>query len=504
MLLHLGGVYICLSFIECRCRLVLFLGVLFLLWIILFFGVYIEHVFNTETFQGPGECTTCFFSNYDAPDRVSHEEICEAAEKLTGFNSIAGCQRIGAVWRLHGCTLATRAKLAGQNLLIRNKSVHLYSQNPLSVRDEQGNEIASTRLSIDEIPVYISNEDIQGCLEQAGVKFRSSLILDKVRKADGSMSPRWFTGRRFAWIDLPTVPLPKKFKIGDKLAVLFYREQPKPKLICFSCRLEGHRRGDSVCKGPRSGTSGSTGLPPWRAPARPTSIESTLAVSSDEEEGSVSETDADASSEQEDALEVESEVNEDDIITDDLNENDKTIIRSDSGPGLEQAEERDAVSQERDDVSLGFVQGNLSPPVEVRQHSIGTSDNSGDAVSSVVTSVDVSAMEKEEGDMVPSQDETINKSRTPKSTQDKKKTRVSRKTKKGKNKSSGEISPEELSSETQVTMLVERASRQRQSTLSGFISPSTERSQSLKRQDYYGKLWGKSGEFRLAYQSHIF
>ena len=68
-----------------------------------------------------------FILNKDCPDNVTIIELCEAAEKVTGFGTIAARQRIGAVWRLHGSNTEVRAKLVGNKLLLKGRSIHLYS-----------------------------------------------------------------------------------------------------------------------------------------------------------------------------------------------------------------------------------------------------------------------------------------------------------------------------------------------------------------------------------------
>ncbi len=187
-----------------------------------------------------------FFLNQDCPDNVTIIELCEAAEKITGFDTIVACQKIGAVWRLHGKTMEVRAKLVSKRILIRGKSIPLFSQNPLSFRDSQGKEIPATRLTIGNVPVSIASVDLEGYISRAGAKLRSPLFWERVRYPNGQLS-RFASGKRFVWIDLPSTPLPKTVKIGDKIATLFYREQPKQTFSCFSCGREGHRRGDATC-----------------------------------------------------------------------------------------------------------------------------------------------------------------------------------------------------------------------------------------------------------------
>ncbi len=163
-----------------------------------------------------------FFLNKDAPEHSSVAELCEAAEKITGFASIAGCQRIGQVWRLYPVSLEIRARLVGQKLLVRDHSILLSSLNPLSFRDGDGNEIPSTRLVIDGVYASINNTDFEGYLVKAGAKLRSPLFWERERLESGALT-RWFTGRRIVWIDLPDNPLPLAIRFGSQYASLYYR-----------------------------------------------------------------------------------------------------------------------------------------------------------------------------------------------------------------------------------------------------------------------------------------
>ena len=130
-----------------------------------------------------------FFLNPDTHERLSYIDICEAAEQVTGFESIVGVQRLGSLWRLYPANLEVRAKLAGTTLsLLGNISVRLCSQNPLMLRDSQGKEIATTRLSIDGIPVSVSSADIEGSLRQKGIKIRSAMMWEKARNSDNSLN----------------------------------------------------------------------------------------------------------------------------------------------------------------------------------------------------------------------------------------------------------------------------------------------------------------------------
>lgn len=210
---------------------------------------------NNEVVSAP----PVFFLHDEAPDDVTHVDICQAAERLVGFGSIVGAQRLGGLWRLYPINREIRAKLLTLKLLIRGRSIPLRSQNPFSIRDKEGKEIPSTRLSIDGLPVSIASSDLEGYLQKAGASFRSHILWEKARDEDGKLT-RWVTGRRYVWIDLPTTPLPHRIQVGSFYAKLFYREQPKPVLVCFHCGKEGHRKGDPQCLGPEGTRIPDVGL----------------------------------------------------------------------------------------------------------------------------------------------------------------------------------------------------------------------------------------------------
>ena len=202
-----------------------------------------------QTGQLANSAPPVFILSSALPDKVTIADICETVENEVGFGSVFGCQYIEGtgVWRLSATNVTYRAKLAGMELSIRGCTFKLYSKNPKIILDESGNEIETTKLTIGNVPISISNTDIEGELIKLGVKFRSKLNWEKARKEDGTLT-RWVTGRRFASIDVPTVHLPKRFKVSGFSATTYYKQQPKPVFKCFACQKEGHKRGDPTCE----------------------------------------------------------------------------------------------------------------------------------------------------------------------------------------------------------------------------------------------------------------
>lgn len=189
-----------------------------------------------------------FIVHSDLPDGIDTVDICEAAEKVTGFGSIVGCQRIGSVWRLYPLSKESRAKLVGGQLCMGGRQIPMTSQNPFAMVDGEGKPV--TRLTIDRLPVSVAGSDLEGYLRQAGAMLRSPLQWEKARNRHGELT-RFLTGRRYVLIDLPTVPLPHSLQVGSFVASLYYREQPKRTITCFVCKAGGHKRGDPQCPGAR-------------------------------------------------------------------------------------------------------------------------------------------------------------------------------------------------------------------------------------------------------------
>ena len=192
-----------------------------------------------------------FIMARELPEDTTIANLCNAAEKLSGFGSIVGCQRLGNIYRLIPAKLEFRAMLAGKKISIKGSLAEIFSKNPLLMRNVDGEEVPTTKIIIDLLPVSIYNADVEGTLKKMGVVPRSPLMWEKARADNGQLT-RWITGRRFIWANVPTSTLPKRFKVGTFTASLYYKEQPKTPLKCFDCNAMGHRRGDPSCNGRRA------------------------------------------------------------------------------------------------------------------------------------------------------------------------------------------------------------------------------------------------------------
>ena len=229
-------------------------------------------------------------------------EICLAAEKVSGTETIRGALEIRGLWRVYPLTRTARNKLLIDNLTLRQKTVQVYDKNPFIVRDGSGEEVPVTKVWISDIPISVDGKDIETALVRLWCVLRFPLINEKIRNKDGKLT-RFLTGRRFVFVNIPERPLERTVKIGGFTARLYHKEQPRAEpqqttcsrclerghrvsacpnnIRCRECRQEGHKRGDPVCDavsvwgpqgsvGQRGDTQVSNAMePPTPAPSNP-------------------------------------------------------------------------------------------------------------------------------------------------------------------------------------------------------------------------------------------
>jgi hypothetical protein len=187
-------------------------------------------------------------------------EICTAAEKVCGYNSIEGAQRIGSLWRIYPRSREHRQKLLLQGLVLRGVSVTVKSRNPFLVRepgvndrvgDRESNQPPTTKLIISNIPLSYSDTDILQAVNTLGVNVMSKMISERDRDEKGKLT-HWKTGRRFVYISIPSTPLPKTLNIGPFKAALYHKEQRtvdrQQAAECRRCLERGHRAAE--CQAP--------------------------------------------------------------------------------------------------------------------------------------------------------------------------------------------------------------------------------------------------------------
>ena len=167
--------------------------------------------------------------------------MCAAAEKVGGFGSILGAQILKFLWRLYPKDSKTRATLLAQGFTLFGSRVKMYAENPYVLKNGNGAEIQSTRLTVDGVPLSYSANEICGRLKEAGANLLGPLVLDRARTSEGKLT-RWLTGRRWVWIELPSTPLPRTIDLSPFTGSLYHKEMQNEKRVqkCSNCLCEGH------------------------------------------------------------------------------------------------------------------------------------------------------------------------------------------------------------------------------------------------------------------------
>ena len=209
--------------------------------------------------------------NATPTDRYDSLEICLAAEKTSGVETILGAQDIRGLWRIYPLTRHARNSLLINGITIRGVSLQVHDKNPFVLKPDS-NETPATKVWISDIPISCASEDIENALGRVGCSLRSSILLEKSRNADGKLT-RFLTGRRFVFIAVPTHPLEKSLQIGGFTARIYHKEQPKSfgsvtctkclevghkagacvnPIKCKACKQSGHKQGDPLCTMPQA------------------------------------------------------------------------------------------------------------------------------------------------------------------------------------------------------------------------------------------------------------
>ena len=197
-------------------------------------------------------------------------EICAAAEKVCGYESMYGAQRIGGLWRLYPTKREHRDKILVQGLILRGIRVTARERNPYNTTTKDGSitEKPSTKVIIGNVPLSFDHEEISKALQSLGCELRSQLFEERDRDSSGRLT-RWKTGRRFAYITVPSKPLSKQLMIGPFKAIVYHREQKQVSaeatcskcfrkghtfstcsfpMKCRQCYRDGHKAGDEECR----------------------------------------------------------------------------------------------------------------------------------------------------------------------------------------------------------------------------------------------------------------
>ena len=90
---------------------------------------------------------------------------------------------------------------------VRGHAIPLSDTNPCQTVTKNGRLETTTRLVISDLPMHMPVAEVE-LLDRIGVDIRSKVMHDLARDEIGRIS-KFKTGRRFVYIVLPVVPLPK-------------------------------------------------------------------------------------------------------------------------------------------------------------------------------------------------------------------------------------------------------------------------------------------------------
>ena len=199
------------------------------------------------------------------PKSKTSYDMCEALEHSMGKGSILCSQVYGGLWEITLNHARARVKLLARGAVLWGQSVPTYDKNPFLHWDEDGNEIPTTKLFIENLPFSVRNDDIEVALKGLGVEMFSPIRMENASDGKGNRHDRWLTGRRFVKIKTPSQPLTDHMMVGKTNVKLYHKEQRqaipcknclKPghraancpnEMVCLDCKKPGHKRGDRVC-----------------------------------------------------------------------------------------------------------------------------------------------------------------------------------------------------------------------------------------------------------------
>ena len=179
-----------------------------------------------------------------ASQDITPYNICKALETIVRATSIDGVQKIGGIWRLYFKDKESRTNvLLKRTVTIVGKNIAIYDQNPFATKQANPDD-KKDKLTIKNVPLSVSNEEIQKMLESKNIKLSSKVKFSYIRDEQGSLTG-YRNGDRFVYCEPFDPPIQVKQKVGNFQCLVFHHG--KDHRICKSCNQTGHRPGDEKC-----------------------------------------------------------------------------------------------------------------------------------------------------------------------------------------------------------------------------------------------------------------
>ena len=165
----------------------------------------------------------CFFFASHLNKGISGYEVCREIEKVVGVGKVIGAQFLHGLCRVYLATPDARTTLLMKGVTIGGTYISIIENNPHIVKG--AGDRPAVKIIIGNLPLSISNDLIMSSLKQVpDISLRTHLFEEKYRDEKGGLTS-FKTGRRFAYVNPPSKPLPKDFIVGEWRASLYHRGQ---------------------------------------------------------------------------------------------------------------------------------------------------------------------------------------------------------------------------------------------------------------------------------------
>lgn len=204
----------------------------------------------------------------DLLNPITDYDMCMVVADQIGFDNLFGCQKVRGLWKIYVLNQEARSKLLTELLTVSNQSVNVYGDNPFRGKlDSPNDEI--TKITIKDVSISVSNDDIKRFIEAKGVRVREILLAKVRNKVTKKLMP-FHNGDRLLIVDKLVKALPRNEEIYGHPARIFHDGQVNPhnSMLCTKCfdtdhvranctkgdtwcklcKCEGHKAGDEECE----------------------------------------------------------------------------------------------------------------------------------------------------------------------------------------------------------------------------------------------------------------
>ena len=196
-----------------------------------------------------------FIKDRDIGSRsVTPIQVCRAITEVIGSSKLEGVQKVNNLWRVYTKDKAARLQLCvKQQIAMNGKLVQLYDCNPFVTFHglPLQKKINNDKLTIKNLPLSVSNEEIEKLLNEKNVKLVSPVRYGLIRD-DNGQATTYKSGDRYVYVESFDTPLPVQQHIGTFQCLILHHGKTMPP--CKSCNRSGHKVGDERCPAKPSDT----------------------------------------------------------------------------------------------------------------------------------------------------------------------------------------------------------------------------------------------------------